>query len=82
MTGAMFTRFSSPFSGTVRQVISVVGTCWMGVAPRKERMEAVRNILGIPADVEPFNLIAVGHPAEERSRPERWDETIVHKNNW
>lgn len=59
-----------------------LGTCWMGVAPRPERMEAVRGILGIPEDVMPFNLIAVGHPDEERPRPDRWDETMIHKNKW
>lgn len=59
-----------------------LATCWMGVAPRKERMEAVRRILGIPDDICPFNLIAVGHAAEERSRPERWDETLIHRNRW
>lgn len=59
-----------------------LGTCWMGVAPREERMAAVRNVLGIPGDIMPFNLIAVGHPAEERLRPERWDESRIHKNRW
>ena len=59
-----------------------LGTCWMGVAPREERMEAMRQVLGIPADVMPFCLIAVGHPAEERPRPERWDDAKVHRNRW
>lgn len=59
-----------------------LGTCWMGVAPREERMQAVREILGIPEDVMPFNMIAVGHPAEERKNPERWDESRVHRNRW
>ena len=59
-----------------------LGTCWMGVAPRPERMAAVRRILGIPEDIMPFNLIAVGHPAEERQRPERWDNSMMHLNRW
>ena len=59
-----------------------LGTCWMGVSPRPERMETVRRILGIPEDIMPFNMIAVGHPAEERSRPDRWDETMIHRNRW
>lgn len=59
-----------------------LATCWMGVAPRAERMEAVRRILGIPDDICPFNLIAVGHAAEKRPRPERWDETMIHRNRW
>ena len=59
-----------------------LGTCWMGVAPRRERMDAVRDILGVPEDICPFCLIAVGHPAENRPRPERWDEARVHRNKW
>ena len=59
-----------------------LGTCWMGVAPRKERMDAVHEILGVPENICPFCLIALGHPDEERPRPERWDETLVHRNRW
>lgn len=59
-----------------------LGTCWMGVAPRKERMDAVRGILGVPGDISPFALIAVGHPAEQRPRPDRWDEALIHRNRW
>ena len=59
-----------------------LGTCWMGVAPRPERMEAVRDILGVPEDVNPFCIIAMGHPAQHRPRPERWDEALIHRNKW
>lgn len=59
-----------------------LASCWMGVAPREERMAAVRRVLGIPENVMPFNLIALGHPAEERPRPDRWDPGRIHKNRW
>ncbi|MGI6239588.1 MAG: nitroreductase family protein [Christensenellales bacterium] len=59
-----------------------LGTCWMGVAPREERMADVRDVLSIPEDIAPFNLIAVGYPATERARPARWDESLIHKNRW
>ena len=59
-----------------------LASCWMGVAPREERMAAVRRVLGIPENVMPFNLIALGHPAEERPRPDRWDPGRIHKNLW
>lgn len=55
-----------------------LGTCWMGVAPRPERMAAVAQILGIPEGIAPFCLVAVGVPAEERSTPQRYDEARVH----
>ena len=59
-----------------------LGSCWMGVAPRKERMDAIRRVLHMPESVSPFCLIALGHPAEEPPRPQRWDETMVHENRW
>lgn len=59
-----------------------LGSCWMGVAPREERMQAVRKILNIPETIMPFNLIAVGHPAEDPPRPERYREDKVHFDRW
>ena len=60
-----------------------LGSCWLGVAPREDRMEMVRNILGIPDEVKPFSLIALGHAATERRiRPNRWDGSMIHKNKW
>lgn len=55
-----------------------LGTCWMGVAPRPERMAEAARILGIPEGIAPFCLIAVGVPAEERETPERFDEARIH----
>ena len=41
-----------------------MGAVWTGVYPRDERVEAVRRVLGLPADVVPLNLIPVGYPAD------------------
>jgi nitroreductase len=59
-----------------------LGTCWMGVAPKPERMEPVREALGLPEGIVPFNLIAVGYPDEERPRPDRFDASKVRYNKW
>ncbi|MCD6291000.1 MAG: nitroreductase family protein [Anaerolineae bacterium] len=55
-----------------------LGTVWMGVHPQKDREEYVRQVLGIPEDVTPLNLIAVGHPAEEKPARTQFDPTRVH----
>lgn len=57
-----------------------LGAVWLGIAPEKDRMAAVAVALGSPRDVEPFALIAVGHPAHkpEPKGPARYDETRVH----
>ncbi len=59
-----------------------LGTCWMGVAPRPERMDPIAAIFKLPENIVPFNLIAVGVPDEARPRPDRYDESKVHYNKW
>jgi nitroreductase len=39
-----------------------LGAVWTGVYPRLERIQTVRNILGIPEKVFPLNVIPIGYP--------------------
>ena len=57
-----------------------LGACWMALAPEGDRVAAASVALGSPKDVEPFALIAVGHPEHkpEAKGPSRYDETRVH----
>jgi len=41
-----------------------LGTCWCGVYPKKDLMEKLSGYFGIQEPKYPFNLIAVGKPAE------------------
>lgn len=59
-----------------------LGTCWMGVAPREDRMEPVRRVLGLPKGIEPFNMIAVGYPDERPKAPARYRTDRIHRNRW
>jgi nitroreductase len=59
-----------------------LGSCWMGVAPREERMAAVTEILRLPEGIKPFAMVAIGYAANEPARPERFDETRIHYNGW
>ncbi len=42
-----------------------LGAVWMGIAPDEDRVKAVHEAIGKPEGVEPFALIAVGHPDGE-----------------
>ncbi len=55
-----------------------LGACWIGVAPRPDRMEIVGNVLQLPDHLAAFATIAVGYPAEERKQQDRFDETRIH----
>lgn len=55
-----------------------LGTCWMGIAPVRERMDAVNRVIGNPRDLEAFAIVSCGYPAEERSQEDRFEEKRVH----
>lgn len=55
-----------------------LGAVWLGVAPRKERMEEARKILGLPEHLYAFCFIACGYPAEEKAQQDRYEESRVH----
>ena len=59
-------------------VVLGLGGLWMGVAPNPERMAAVREALSIPDSLEPFAIVAIGYPAEDRPQEERYDEKRIH----
>jgi len=60
-----------------------LGTCWMGVTPVKERMEAIKEYFKLPEEIEVFSLIAVGWPNEQKERPnDRFKPERIHKNAW
>ena len=59
-----------------------LGAVWLGVYPRRERQSDIRKIFNLPAHVQPFALISIGHPAEEKGVPERFKEDRIRWNNW
>ena len=59
-----------------------LGAVWCGVYPSQERVEAIGKILGIETPVVPLNIIAVGHPAEEKEPRTQYDEGRVHIEKW
>lgn len=42
-----------------------LGAVWLGIAPKENRMEMVRNALNLPANLNPFAIIALGYPTKE-----------------
>jgi nitroreductase len=59
-----------------------LGAVWLGIYPREERVRGLQELLGLPEHVIPLCLIAVGHPAEEKPRANRYDASRVHWNRW
>jgi nitroreductase len=59
-----------------------LGSCWVGVYPREERMKDMKELFQLPSHVEAFALIAVGYPAEEKKTPDRFHPEKVFLNQW
>ena len=59
-----------------------LGSVWLGVHPEAERVGGLRRLLGVPPTVEPFALVPVGHPAEEKPPSGRFDPARVHHDEW
>ena len=55
-----------------------LGGVWLGIAPERDRMDKVAEILDLPDNVEPFSIFVLGYPAEERKQQGRYDESRIH----
>ena len=55
-----------------------LGGVWIGIAPMRDRMDLVHDILKLPENVEVFSLFALGYPAESRKQQDRFDESRIH----
>ncbi|MFO7818675.1 MAG: nitroreductase family protein [Halanaerobacter sp.] len=59
-----------------------LGAVWLGVHPAAERVKNAKELFDLPEEVVPFSIIAVGHPAVERKRNDRYQEDRIHSNSW
>ncbi len=59
-----------------------LGGVWLGVYPGDNREAAIREVLGIPKEINVLSMIALGHPAEQKEPRTQYDETRVHRNGW
>lgn len=59
-----------------------LGAVWIGIYPREERIKAMRTLCKLPDRIQPFSLVAIGHPAESPKVLERFKEEKIHLNQW
>jgi len=59
-----------------------LGAVWLGFWPKMERVEPLKQVLGLPEGVEPLAVIAVGHPAEAKQPADRFDPQKVRYGRW
>jgi nitroreductase len=59
-----------------------LGACWLGVHPRENRVQKLKEILSLPAPVIPVACIAIGRPGEQKEPRTRFNGEFVHWEKW
>ncbi|MBO4317656.1 MAG: nitroreductase family protein [Mailhella sp.] len=55
-----------------------LGGVMLGIAPVKERMEAVAAVLGLPEGLQAFTIIPFGYPLGRQPQKDRHDPARIH----
>lgn len=59
-----------------------LGGVWLGFWPKAERVEPLKEVLGLPQGVEPLAVLAFGHPDEAKAPADRYTPGFVHYEQW
>lgn len=59
-----------------------LGAVWLAGHPVEDRCKNLRRLLGIPANVVPLAIIAVGHPGETKEAMDRYNPSRIHRDKW
>lgn len=59
-----------------------LGAVWCGIYEGQEFYTYIKDRFQIPEHIVPTGLIAVGHPAETKVQPDRYEENKVHHDIW
>ncbi|PKP17094.1 MAG: nitroreductase family protein [Bacteroidetes bacterium HGW-Bacteroidetes-21] len=59
-----------------------LGSVWLGVYPREERMTAMSSLLSLPEHVFAFSMIAIGYPNENPVATGRFKPERIHYQGW
>jgi len=59
-----------------------LGAVWLGVHPRKERINHIKKIFSLPDNIIPVSCIAVGYPVSSKEPRTRYKQDYVHYEKW
>ena len=57
-------------------------TCWCGLYPLEERIEAAQKFFGLEKQFIPFCIMPLGHPKETKAAKPRFNAERVHMGKW
>jgi len=59
-----------------------LGAVWLGIHPDPIRIDNIRAMVGLPANVHPLSLVAVGYAARPTRPVDRYRADRIHYNHW
>ncbi len=59
-----------------------LGAVWCGIYPIKERVDRLKEMLNIPDDIVPLNVVPVGYPADDLAPKDKWVPDQIHYESW
>ncbi len=54
-----------------------LGATWTSTFPSEDRMAAVKEALGLPGNLIPFNTIGIGYPQGDPQPKDKWNESNI-----
>ncbi len=59
-----------------------LNSCWLGVFPRVERVNRMKEQFSLPDSMIPYSILALGHAAHPKDPLGRFDPNCIHYNRW
>ena len=59
-----------------------LGSCWLGMHPRPDRMDGIKNLFSLPENIIPMCGIALGWHDEQPGPRTRYNPERVHLEKW
>jgi len=59
-----------------------LGSVWLGVYPRQDRVAGVKKLFNLPEPVIPFAVVALGYAKEPPAPVDRFNPDYIHRNKW
>jgi len=59
-----------------------LGSVWLGVFPRQERMIKISELFRLPPHIQPHCVLALGHPGEDGVVKNKYDPRKIHREEW
>ena len=59
-----------------------IGSVWVAVHPRKQKIDFVSNLLNMPNDIKPLSLVVLGYKDDILKHINRYDEDKIQYNKF